>query len=491
MNNPSVILVLDLVTSKSISNMAAENVEKFVADKLDGENWLTWKYQMTRLLKAKGLFKYVDGTETLSQEATEEQKNAFESKSDKALAMITMSIKTAQLYLVTSCDKPVDAWNALKNHFERNTVGNKLLLKKSYFRSEMTESTSVESHLKHMKELADKLATLGAPVGEDDQVATLLGSLPQSYATLVTALETRSDQGLTLGFVQRALLNEEEKLQGSRRRFKPGSNEPEDSAMVSRKKCFFCKQPGHFRTECPMRSEVIQKSLKLHSAKTVEEDVDTDISSGEYTFTAGSDDSYRTESPWFIDSGASRHMTNDRRLVIKFIKFDVAEAVGLGDGHKVEAKGSGTVRLQTFVDDGKPLKVVLKDVLYVPDLAYNLFSVRSANRFGGEIRFIGDKCHIYNNRGKICGTGCICGKLYKLRCKSMSHEEKANIANRVDDIDLWHQRMGHLNLQQMKQAVCKELVTGLKPFKGKKLSFCTGCTEGKLHRKPFIPVGGN
>ena len=316
--------------------MAAEDIEKFMADKLDGENWLTWKYQLTRVLKAKGLFKYVDGSEMLPGEATVAQTNTLESKSDKALAMITMAMNTSQLYLVTSCDKPIDAWNALKNHFERNTVGNKLLLKKSYFRSQMTETTSVECHLKHMKEIADKLAALGAPVGEEDQVATLLGSLPQSYATLVTALETRSDQGLSLGFVQRAILNEEEKLRGNIRRFK-SSNDLEDSAMVSRKKCYLCKQHGHIRSECPMRNEVVQKSPK-HRAKTVEEHVDTDESCGEYTFAAGSDGTHTAQPPWIIDSGASRHMTNDQGLLTHFKMFDVPEAVGLGDGHKVEAK---------------------------------------------------------------------------------------------------------------------------------------------------------
>ena len=88
----------------------------------------------------------------------------------------------------------------------------------------------------------------------------------------------------------------------------------------------------------------------------------------------------------------------------------------------------------------------------------------------------------------MCGTGCIYGKLYKLTCKSMFPEEAA-VASSVADINLWHQRMGHLNLQQMKQALHNDLVTGIRPFKGNKLSFCTGCTEGKLHRKPFKPVG--
>ena len=65
----------------------------------------------------------------------------------------------------------------------------------------MKEGTSIESHLKHMKDLTDKLAAIGAPIDEEDQVVTLLGSLPQSYSTLVTALEARSGD-ITLDYVQ-------------------------------------------------------------------------------------------------------------------------------------------------------------------------------------------------------------------------------------------------------------------------------------------------
>ena len=82
----------------------------------------------------------------------------------------------------------------MKKQFERDTLANKLFLKKQYFRKEMKEATSMQAHLKEMKELTDKLASIGAPISEEDQVVTLLGSLPPSYSTLVTALEAQADE---------------------------------------------------------------------------------------------------------------------------------------------------------------------------------------------------------------------------------------------------------------------------------------------------------
>ena len=55
--------------------------------------------------------------------------------------------------------------------------------------------------------------------------------------------------------------------------------------------------------------------------------------------------------------------------------------------------------------------------------------------------------------------------------------------------DLWHQRLCHLNEQQLEDVVQKELVSGVKMPKKMKLAFCQGCVEGKMHRVPFELVG--
>ena len=80
----------------------------------------------------------------------------------------------------------------------------------------MKEETSIEQHLRYMKDIADRLAAIGAPISEEDQVVTLLGSLPRSYAILVTALEARVDD-IKMDFIQQALSHEESK-QGSKKK---------------------------------------------------------------------------------------------------------------------------------------------------------------------------------------------------------------------------------------------------------------------------------
>ncbi len=92
-----------------------------------------------------------------------------------------------------------------------------------------------------MKEITDRLAAIGAPISEEDQVVTLLGSLPASYSALVTTLESRIDD-VKLSFVQQALLHEERKQQ---------EKSESSSGAVPRRmvRCFGCGELGVFAVD--------------------------------------------------------------------------------------------------------------------------------------------------------------------------------------------------------------------------------------------------
>ena len=101
---------------------------------------------------AKGLWKYVDGSEVLAEDVAERAQTEFK-KLQRHSPPLSWAISTPLLYLVTLCKQPPkDVWDTLRKHFERETLANKLLLKKQYFQMEMKEGTSIDEHLKQMKD---------------------------------------------------------------------------------------------------------------------------------------------------------------------------------------------------------------------------------------------------------------------------------------------------------------------------------------------------
>ena len=68
-------------------------------------------------------------------------------------------------------------------------------------------------------------------------------------------------------------------------------------------------------------------------------------------------------------------MCNDDKLFVEIQCLKQPQEVILGDGHVLEATGVGAVELQANLDDEKTRKCTLHNVLYLPQLSYNLFSV--------------------------------------------------------------------------------------------------------------------
>ena len=53
----------------------------------------------------------------------------------------------------------------------------------------MKEGESIQGHIKKLTEIFNELTAIEVPLDEEDKVVQLLASLPESFDTLVTALE--------------------------------------------------------------------------------------------------------------------------------------------------------------------------------------------------------------------------------------------------------------------------------------------------------------
>lgn len=470
--------------------------DRLFIDKLSGpDNWATWKFQIEHLLKAKSLWGMVMETETLAQDANAAARAEFARKKEKAFSMLVLNVSTSQLYLITSCQSPKEAWDTLKGHFERDTLANKLFLKKKYFRCEMKEGETITEHLKRMKELTDQLSAIGAVIEEEDQIVTLLGSLPPSYATIVTALETKMDS-LTLQFVQQSLVNEEQKrvqANGSTSVAPPGAasamqtqvrGDPQPEGIDRSKwKCFKCGKEGHLKRNCPK----LKNKNQTHKAKQMTcEDNENSESANESAFVVRENQNEKVKQiEWLIDSGASKHMTCSKEILQDYQEFTKPQSVKLGDGRVVDAQGLGTVKMKMTFKVSDVKDVTMYDVLYVPKLSGNLFSVGAAVKKGNTVQFKKARCYIRGKDGDLLGMGTQRSDgLYQLDVEGSTPVPHTAGSASVA-ASLWHQRLGHTTM--LKEL--KPLVSGMDFSAEKENSFCEACVEGKLARKPFKSVG--
>jgi hypothetical protein len=159
---------------------------------------------------------------------------------------------------------------------------------------------------------------------------------------------------------------------------------------------------------------------------------------------------------WYIDSGASSHMTCVREHFTNLKDPEVKMEISLGDDNIVRVVGRGTV---TFQRDTMP-PISFRDVLYVLGLKKNLISVSTLQDKGLEVSFRGTKVLIHPKgsrltSGKVIGVRD--GKLYRLFFHPL-HALGASSNDNSQLCELWHRRMVHLHHGALGRM--REVVTG-------------------------------
>lgn len=91
--------------------------------------------------------------------------------------------------------------------------------------------------------------------------------------------------------------------------------------------------------------------------------------------------SKRCDTSWYLDTGASNHMTGRREL---FSELDIGTTgvVKLGDGSEVQIEGKGTIVFECRNGD----HLTLQQVYYIPRLRSNIISLGQMDEIGCETR---------------------------------------------------------------------------------------------------------
>ena len=87
---------------------------------------------------------------------------------------------------------------------------------------------------------------------------------------------------------------------------------------------------------------------------------------------------------WLVDTGADEHATNDLTRYVRFSYSDNLPLIAIADGN-VKPLGSGNAIIKALLSTGKTKEILLYNVLYMPNLPYNLFLGKKLWKLGGII----------------------------------------------------------------------------------------------------------
>ena len=155
---------------------------------------------------------------------------------------------------------------------------------------------------------------------------------------------------------------------------------------------------------------------------------------------------------WYLDNGCSRHMTGNKALFKTLFEGKIG-TITFRDGSKSVIRGIGTVDIL-----GLP---VFEDVWYVDGLKANLLSISQICDNGLNVLFTKYECEILDGRGD-----CMCiGVRTTENCYGMT----PSISNKcfsvkINQVDLWHQRLGHASHKQLEKISKCDTVIGLPKF---------------------------
>jgi hypothetical protein len=125
----------------------------------------------------------------------------------------------------------------------------------------------------------------------------------------------------------------------------------------------------------------------------------------------------------------------------------------------IHAIGRGNVPVKVYIND-RIQEGVINQALYVPDIGVNLISVSRLAQSGLHIAFVDNQCVISSKGGKVIAcTRKGEGNLYRLPIRpNVSAALVGQSANVSADVKLWHDRLGHLNLDSMRSLNARQLV---------------------------------
>lgn len=417
----------------------------------------------------------------------------------KAMFLISSAMDTPSMQSLLCCSSSKEMWDKLTMIYEQKSESNKLVLTQRFYEYRMDASDSVVQHVAKVQNMAAQLADVGEKMSEVAIMAKILASLPSKYNALRTAWDSVDSSKQNVSNLQERLIKEEARLSAdddaatafAATRIEKKPFEKGGTTKFKKKKadieCYRCGKKGHMAFECPTKKSNNPKpdDDSSQGCAFVASMAD-DSCSGNVALSAQWIQQLNAGDVWLADSGASRHSSYRRDWFVNFTPSGANEQVILGDNGVCEVTGSGSIEIVKIVN-GQKFPSVIENVLYVPKLRKNLFSIGVCTKKGYNVVFAGENVDIITNDDVVAQGVKQANGVYRMLFASVKRDAREKLEANVTvttSLKTWHERFGHVNKATLKVMMKGNLVNGMELSDLSDFN-CEPCLIGKSHRLPF------
>ena len=414
-------------------------------------------------------------------------------------------------------------WQRLTIQHAQSAAENKHLLMRKFFEYKYQPEHDVMTHISTIEQLASQLNDLKEPISESQLITKILITLPSSFRYFLSVWDNVPSDQKTIQVLTQRILKEENfsklyldtkssstddqafssqphrPFRGQRERSRGGFGARRGGhPYQTNRKCHFCGGTNHFIATCRDRIKAEKEAAKNKEVSNIATDIQQPETNNNQD---PADLSYQSLFPsttqvhdedklWFADSGATRHMTHQKSVLKNFIPVEPESWFVTGIGNtRLPVRGKGDIEAKSTIN-GITAVIHIPNVLYIPKLGTNLFSIGAATSQGVKAIFTNDEVHFYKD-GKLQLVGKRTkNTLYCLNISiDMEETDVAMAAKHTCPLSTWHERFAHTSNNTILKMSTLGLTDGLN-LKNSSLAhnLCVGCKLGKMTRLPF-PIG--
>jgi hypothetical protein len=347
--------------------------------KLNESNYIDWRTKFKTELKCLKILHY------LTTDPPTENKDEWDFIDGQICRIILTKAPLEFVNSVENLDTSKEIWAKIIEKYEKVTAAKRRDILKEWCTYQIKPTSTIEDHLKEYKKLSTRMDEADCKISEELKVLQLFSSLPESFHTFVASTIIQSGEAITITLEEAFLkIKAYHKFDTDKQNTSSpvtalqsttNSKKGQNTPKKPKNPCVFCKDPNHYGANCPKKPPKGDKPTcytcgKLgHKASDCPEKHTTfntttpqasHVNASEDNSASLEDDSthamtakiqQQDREKWIFDTGASKHMTNNKDVFLTYHEYPVPDTVHTATDESATSLGEGTIKLRMKIKD--------------------------------------------------------------------------------------------------------------------------------------------